>query len=186
MFDREELIRLFHERALKFGDFTLVSGKKSTYYMDGKQITLHAKGLRLVSEGLLDLLSDVECDAIGGMSIGADPIIGGVLTVAAERDQSLIGVMVRKEAKGHGLQKYIEGPLEPGMKVVVIDDVVTTGGSSILACERIQEFGGEVVCVVGICDRMQGGAANFAERNLPFRSLLSIQDFGIDPPKEDE
>ena len=76
MFDREELISLFKERALKFGDFTLASGKKSTYYMDGKQITLHAKGLRLVSEGLLDLLSDVESDAIGGMSIGADPIIG--------------------------------------------------------------------------------------------------------------
>lgn len=186
MFDREELIGLFKERALKFGDFTLVSGKKSTYYMDGKQITLHAKGLRLVSEGLLDLLSDVESDAIGGMSIGADPIVGGVLTVAAERDQSLVGVMVRKDAKGHGTQKYIEGPLEPGMKVVVIDDVVTTGGSSILACERIQEFGCEVVCVVGIVDRMQGGAANFAEHNLPFRSLLSILDFGIEPPKEGE
>ena len=186
MFDREELISLFKERALKFGDFTLASGKKSTYYMDGKQITLHAKGLRLVSEGLLDLLSDVESDAIGGMSIGADPIIGGVLTVAAERDQPLIGVMVRKEAKGHGTQKYIEGPLEPGMKVVVIDDVVTTGGSSILACERIQKFGCEVVCVVGIVDRMQGGAANFAERNLPFRSLLSILDFGIEPPKDGE
>ena len=101
MFDREALIKLFKERALKFGDFTLASGKKSTYYMDGKQITLHAKGLKLVSEGLLDLLSDVEADAIGGMSIGADPIIGGVLTVAAERDQALIGVMVRKEAKRH-------------------------------------------------------------------------------------
>ena len=186
MFDREELIGLFKERALKFGDFTLVSGKKSTYYMDGKQITLHAKGLRLVSEGLLDLLTDVESDAIGGMSIGADPIVGGVLTVAAERDQPLVGVMVRKDAKGHGTQKYIEGPLEPGMKVVVIDDVVTTGGSSILACERIQEFGCEVVCVVGIVDRMQGGAANFAERNLPFRSLLSILDFGIEPPKAGE
>lgn len=186
MLDREELIKLFHERALKFGDFTLASGKKSAYYLDGKQITLHAKGLQLVSEGLLDLLADVEYDAIGGMSIGADPIIGGVLTAAAGRGQSMIGVMVRKEAKGHGTQKYIEGPVEPGMKVVVIDDVVTTGGSSIEACQRIQDFGCEVVCVVGIVDRMQGGAANFAERNLPFRSLLSILDFGIDPPKEDE
>ena len=185
MFDREELIRLFHERALKFGDFTLASGKKSTYYLDGKQITLHSQGLRLVSEGLLDLLADVEFDAIGGMSIGADPIIGGVLTAADARDRSMIGVMVRKEPKGHGTQRYIEGPVEPGMKVVVIDDVVTTGGSSILACERIQEFGCEVVCVVGIVDRMQGGAANFAERNLPFRSLLSILDFGIEPPQDD-
>lgn len=185
MFDREKLIKLFHDRALKFGDFTLASGKKSTYYLDGKQITLHAEGLRQVSEGLLDLLADVEFDAIGGMSIGADPIIGGVLTAAAERDLDMIGVMVRKEAKGHGTQKYIEGPVQPGMKVVVIDDVVTTGGSSLLAVDRIVDFGCEVVQVVGIVDRMQGGAANFAERNLPFKSLLSITDFGIEPPQED-
>lgn len=184
MFDRDELIQLFRDRALKFGDFTLASGKKSTYYLDGKQITLHAKGLKLVSEGLLDLLSDVEFDAIGGMSIGADPIIGGVLTAAADRDTSIVGVMVRKESKGHGTKQYIEGPVEPGMRVVVIDDVVTTGGSSLLAVDRIQDFGCEVVHVVGIVDRMQGGAANFAERNLPFRSLLSILDFGIEPPTE--
>jgi orotate phosphoribosyltransferase len=182
MFNREELIQLFHARALKFGDFTLASGKKSKYYLDGKQITLHAHGLRQVSEGLLELLADVEFDAIGGMSIGADPIIGGVLTVAAEQGRKMLGVMVRKEAKEHGTQKFIEGPVEPGMKVVVIDDVVTTGGSSLLAVDRIQQFGCEVVLVVGIVDRMEGGAANFAARNLPFRSLLSIQDFGIEPP----
>lgn len=182
MFDRDALIKVFQERALKFGDFTLVSGKKSSYYLDGKQVMLHAQGLRLVSEGLLDLLSDVDFQAIGGMSIGADPIIGGVLTVAAEQNRELIGVMVRKEAKGHGTQKFIEGPLQPGMKVVVVDDVVTTGGSSLLAVERIQEFGAEVVEVVGIVDRMQGGAENFAKNNLPFRSLLSIRDFGIEPP----
>ncbi len=182
MFDRDALIKVFQERALKFGDFTLVSGKKSSYYLDGKQVMLHAQGLRLVSEGLLDLLSDVEFDAIGGMSIGADPIIGGVLTVAAEQNREMIGVMVRKEAKGHGTQKFIEGPLEPGMKVVVVDDVVTTGGSSLDAAKRIQDFGAEVVEVVGIVDRMQGGAETFAKHNLPFRSLLSILDFGIEPP----
>ncbi len=184
MYDRQQLIDLFHERALKFGDFTLVSGRKSTYYLDGKQVTLHSQGLKLISEGLLELLSDVEFDAIGGMSIGADPIIGGVLTVAAAQDRSLIGCMVRKEAKGHGTNRYIEGPVEPGQRVVVIDDVVTTGGSSIQAVERIQEYGCKVVQVVGIVDRMEGGAANFAERDLPFRTLLTIQDFGIDPPQD--
>ena len=183
MYDRDQLVRLFHERALKFGDFTLASGKKSKYYLDGKQITLHSAGLRHVSEGLLDLLADVEYDAIGGMSIGADPIVGGVLTAAAERGQELLGFLVRKEAKGHGTNKYVEGPVQPGMKVVVIDDVVTTGGSALLAADRIVEFGCEVVQMVGIVDRMEGGAANFAERNLPFRSLLSIQDFGIEPPQ---
>lgn len=182
MYDRQKLIDLFHQRALKFGDFTLASGKKSTYYLDGKQITLHSEGLRLVSEGLLDLLADVSFDAIGGMSIGADPIIGGVLTVAAARERNLCGFLVRKEPKGHGTQRFIEGPVTAGMKVVIIDDVVTTGGSALQSVDRIVEFGCEVIQVVGIVDRMEGGAANFAARNLPFRSLLSIQDFGITPP----
>ena len=182
MSDRQQLIELFLARALKFGDFTLASGKKSTYYLDGKQISLHSTGLRLVSLGLLGLLSDVEFSAIGGMTIGADPIVGGVLVAAAEQNRSLDGFLVRKEPKGHGTQRYIEGPVTPGAKVVVIDDVVTTGGSAIQAVDRIVEFGCQVVCVVGIIDRMEGGAANFAARNLPFRSLLSIEDFGIKPP----
>ena len=182
MFDRQELIGLFHQRALKFGDFTLASGKKSTYYLDGKQISLHSTGLRLVSHGLLDLLADVKYEAIGGMTIGADPIVGGVLVAAAERNVSLDGFLVRKEPKGHGTQRYVEGPVAPGSSVVVIDDVVTTGGSALLAVDRIIEFGCKVVCVVGIVDRKEGGAANFAARGLPFRSLLSIEDFGIAPP----
>jgi orotate phosphoribosyltransferase len=183
MYDRQRLIALFHERALKFGDFTLASGKKSTYYLDGKQITLHSEGLRLVSLGLLELLNDVEFDALGGMSIGADPIIGGVLTAAAERQRSLDGFLVRKEAKGHGTNRFIEGPVRAGARVVVIDDVVTTGGSSLLAVDRIVEFGCQVVAVVGIVDRKEGGAASFAARVLPFRSLLTIEDFGIQPPE---
>ncbi len=183
MYDRSQLIRLFHERALKFGDFTLASGKKSTYYLDGKQISLHSTGLRQVSLGLLDLLHDVPFDAIGGMTIGADPIVGGVLVAAAESGRSLDGFLVRKEAKGHGTQRYVEGPVRPGSKVVVIDDVVTTGGSALQAVDRIVEFGCEVVCVVGIVDRKEGGAACFAARNLPFRALLTIEDFGIAPPQ---
>src|SRR5262245_38317886 len=116
MFDRQQLIDLFHQRALKFGDFTLASGQKSNYSLDGKQITLHSTGLRLVSEGLLDLLADVSFDAIGGMSIGADPIVGGVLTAATTRGREMCGFLVRKEPKGHGTNKYIEGPVVPGMK----------------------------------------------------------------------
>lgn len=182
MFDRQRLIELFRQRALKFGDFTLASGKKAKYYLDGKQITLHSEGLKLVSEGLLELLADVDYQAIGGMSIGADPIIGGVLTAAAAQQRDLLGFLVRKEAKGHGTQRFVEGPVQPGMKVVIVDDVVTTGGSSLQAADRILEFGCEVVHVVAIIDRLEGGAANFAARNLPLRSLLTIRDFGIEPP----
>ena len=182
MKNRARLIELFRRRALKFGEFTLASGKKAGYYLDGKQITLHSEGLRLVSEGLLDLLAGVDFQAIGGMSIGADPIIGGVLAAAGAGGRDLVGFLVRKEAKGHGTQRYIEGPVQPGMKVVVVDDVVTTGGSSLLSIDRIQEFGCEVVQVAAIIDRMEGGAANFAARGLTLKSLLTIQDFGITPP----
>ena len=186
MFDREKLIELFRERALKFGDFTLASGKKSTYSLDGKQVVLHSHGLRLVSAGLLEMLDDVEFDAIGGMSIGADPIVAGVLAVAAEQGRALNGFMVRKEPKGHGTNKYVEGPVQPGDKVVIVDDVITTAGSALLSVDRAEEFGCKVVQALGVVDRLQGGAANFEKRNIPFKALLSIRDFGIEPPAEDQ
>jgi len=179
MYDRERLKQLVRERALQFGDFTLVSGKKSTYYLDGKQVTLHAEGLLQISWGLLELLADVDYAGFGGMSIGADPIVGGVLTAAAIQGSDLRGFMVRKEAKGHGTKKFVEGPVQPGDRVVIVDDVVTTGGSAIQAIDRVEEFGCQVVQAVGIVDRLQGGAAAFAERGIPFSSLLSVEDFGI-------
>jgi orotate phosphoribosyltransferase len=180
---RTALIELFRARALKFGDFTLASGKKAKYYLDGKQITLHSEGLRLVAEGLLDLLEDVEFEAFGGMSIGADPIVGGVLAQASARGRNLDGFLIRKEAKGHGTGRYVEGPVQPGARVVIVDDVVTTGGSSLQAIERIQEFGCQVVQVVAVVDRLEGGEANFAARGLNLRSLLTIRDFGLNPPE---
>ncbi len=183
MYDKTKLMDLFRERALKFGDFTLASGRKASYYLDGKQVTLHARGLRLVSLGLLEQLRDVEFDAVGGMSIGADPIVAGVLTVAAEQSRELKGFLVRKEPKGHGTQKYVEGPLQQGERVVIVEDVVTTGGSSLLAIDRVQEFGAQVVQVAAIVDRMEGGAAAFRKRGIPFTSLLTIADFGITPPQ---
>jgi orotate phosphoribosyltransferase len=181
-YSQSRLIQLFHERALKFGDFTLASGKKSSYYLDGKQITLQAEGLRLVCLGLWDLLADLEFDAIGGLTMGADPIVGGVLTVAAERGRALTGVLIRKEPKGHGTQRFLEGPVRPGDRVVVIDDVVTTAGSALQAVDRLQEFGAKVVCVVGVVDRHEGGMANVTARGLPLRTLLSITDFGLPAP----
>lgn len=182
MYDRDRLMTLFRERALKFGDFTLASGKKSKYYLDSKQITLHAEGLRLVSAGLLELIADSDAVAFGGMSIGADPIVGGVLTLAAAAGRDLCGFLIRKEAKGHGTGRFVEGPVLPGSKVIVVDDVVTTGGSSLQAIDRIVEFGCTVTDVVAIVDRLEGGAANFAARNLRLRSLFTIRDFGLEAP----
>jgi orotate phosphoribosyltransferase len=182
MYDRQKLISLFRERALKFGDFTLASGKKASYYLDGKQVTLHSAGLRLVSQGFLDLLQGTAFDAMGGMSIGADPLVAGALTVAAEAGRDYSGFLVRKESKGHGTNKFIEGPVSPGMKAVLLEDVVTTGGSSLLAAERAREFGMEVVLVAAVVDRMEGGREAFAAKGIAFQSLLTIEDFGITPP----
>jgi orotate phosphoribosyltransferase len=179
MYDRARLIELFRKHALKFGDFTLASGQKSTYYLDGRLITLHAEGLRLISQGILERLAGVDFAAVGGMSIGADPIVGGVLTVAAERGKPLVGFLVRKQAKEHGTRRAVEGPVERGSNVVIVEDVITTGGSAIEAVDRIEELGCRVACVVGVCDRLQGGAAAFAARGVAFHTLLTIRDLGI-------
>lgn len=179
MYDQQALKSLVRDRALRFGDFTLASGKKASYYLDGKQVTLDAAGARLVGDGILELLLPVLPAAVGGMSIGADPITAAVVTMAGVRGLSLSGFMVRKEAKGHGLQRYIEGPVRPGDRVAIVEDVVTTGGSSLIAIQRAEEYGLVVERVIAIIDRMEGGAAAFAERGYSFSSLLTIADFGI-------
>ncbi len=140
MYDRQRLIELFRQHALQFGEFQLASGRKSTYYLDGRLITLHAEGLRLIAEGVLETLADVDFAAVGGMSIGADPIVGGVLAVAAQRGRSLVGFLVRKEVKEHGTKRTVEGPVQPGSKVVIVDDVMTTGGSSLQAIDRAGDW----------------------------------------------
>ena len=185
MYNKQELLDFIRENSLKFGDFILASGKKASYYLDCKQTTLDARGLTLVGEGILDLLlNDPELpDAVGGMSIGADPITAAILTAAGARDLKLKGFLVRKESKGHGTNKYIEGPVKAGDEVVVVEDVVTTGGSSLTAIERLENAGIKVKGVIAIVDRMEGGREAFHARGYQLRSLLTIQDFGIDPPQ---
>ena len=182
MYDRAALQALIREKALKFGDFTLASGRKAKYYLDGKQITLDSAGARLVGEGLLDLLGSPLPTAVGGMSIGADPITGAVITIAGLRGLPLLGFMVRKEPKGHGLLRYLEGPVQPGQQAVIVEDVVTTGGSSLLAIDRAEEFGLKITGVLAIIDRLEGGAEAFASRGYKFASLFTIRDFGHEPP----
>jgi orotate phosphoribosyltransferase len=183
MYDKQALIALVRQKALKFGQFTLASGRKATYYLDGKQVTLDAAGARLVAEGMLDLLAAGTMPAaVGGMSIGADPITAAVVTMSGVRGVPLVGFMVRKEAKGHGTNQFVEGPVKPGDTAVIVEDVVTTGGSSLMAIERAEQFGLKVLGVLAVIDRMEGGAQAFAQRGYPLRSLLTIRDFGIEPP----
>lgn len=185
MYNKTELISLVRAKALRFGDFTLASGKKAKYYLDGKQVTLDPYGAKLVAEGILDLL-DAEGmpKAIGGMSIGADPITSSVVVMSAVRGTPIVGFLVRKQSKGHGTNQYIEGPVKHGDTVAIVEDVVTTGGSSLEAIERVEGFGLKVQRIIAIIDRMEGGAEAFAKRGYTFSSLLSIRDFGIEPPKE--
>ncbi|MDR1384132.1 MAG: orotate phosphoribosyltransferase [Planctomycetaceae bacterium] len=184
-YHRERLKELIKEKSLKFGDFTLASGKKAKYYLDGKQVVLDAEGAMLIGEGILELILEGGGipEAVGGMAIGADPITASVITIAGTRGIPLKGCMVRKEAKDHGTQKFVEGPVQSGDHIVVVEDVVTTGGSSLLAIERLEAAGLIVNEIIAIIDRMEGGRDAFTGRGYQFRSLFTIKDFGIEPPE---
>ena len=182
MYDKQALIDLVREKALKFGEFTLASGKKANFYLDGKQITLDSTGAKMIAEGILELIGEPLPKAVGGMAIGADPITAAIITMAGVRGLPLKGILVRKEAKGHGTEQYIEGPVSPGDDVVIVEDVVTTGGSSLLAIDRVEAFGLKVTHVIAIIDRLAGGGQAFRDRGYKFSSLLTIRDLGIDVP----
>lgn len=181
VYDRQALIDLVKRQALQFGQFTLASGKQASFYLDCKQVTLDAQGARLVAEGMLELMQDRLPQAVGGMSIGADPITGAVVTLAGIRNLPLAGFLVRKEPKGHGTNRYLEGPVRPGQEAVIVEDVVTTGGSSWQAIARCEEFGLRVTRVLAIVDRLQGGGETFRAKGYEFASLLTIRDLGIEP-----
>ena len=181
MYDPQALAALVREKALRTGEFTLASGKKASYYLDCKQVTLDPRGALLVGEGILDLLGDALPNAVGGMSIGADPITAAVVTMAGVRGLSIMGFLVRKEPKGHGTNRYIEGPVKLGDSALIVEDTVTTGGSSLAAIDRAEEFGLRIERVVAIVDRLEGAAEAFAQRGYPFTSLLSVRDLGIEP-----
>jgi orotate phosphoribosyltransferase len=179
MYDRQALLDLIKQQALKFGDFTLASGKKASFYLDCRQVTLDAQGAKLIGAGMLELMADNMPDLVGGMAIGADPITAAILTLAGINNISLRGVMVRKEPKGHGLGKHVEGPYREGERLVIVEDVVTTGGSSLKAIEHCEAVGLKVNRVLAIIDRLEGGREAFAERGYELTTLFTIKDFGI-------
>jgi orotate phosphoribosyltransferase len=179
MYDREALQQLIRAKALKFGDFTLASGKKASYYLDCRQIPLSAQGATRVGGGLRELVAGELPELVGGMAIGADPITAAILTLAGIKGLPLRGVMVRKEAKQHGTRKLVEGPFKSGESIVIVEDVVTTGGSSLLAIERCEEVGLKVQRVLAIIDRLEGGCGAFAARGYELTTLFTIEDFGI-------
>lgn len=182
----QSLIDLMEKESLQRGTFTLASGKTANYYLDCRRVTLHPKGAGLIGNAMLDFISrnaggEGIPDAVGGMAIGADPITASIVTIAGTKDIELSGFMVRKEAKGHGMGRQVEGPVEPGQNVVIVEDVITSGGSAIKAVEAAREFGLNVLYVLAIIDRLAGGEAAFAEKGLKLHTLTTIRDFGIEP-----
>jgi orotate phosphoribosyltransferase len=169
--------------ALKRGTFTLASGRTSHYYVDGRKVTLSAEGAALIGAGVLELIAGrPEVAAVGGLTLGADPIVGATLALASLSGRNqLRGFLVRKEAKTHGTGNLVEGPLEPGSVVAIVDDVATTGGSSLQAATAVEAMGCKVGLVVVVLDRLEGAAEAFAARGLPFFSLLTIRDLGVEP-----
>ena len=181
--DRDALIAIIENKALRRGRFRLASGREASFYLDAKQVVLDAHGAMLVGRGILDLLRarGPLPQAIGGMAIGADPITAAVVTMAGVAGVPLRGFMVRKEPKDHGTQQYVEGPVVAGDRVVIVEDVTTTGGSALKAIERARAHGLVVERVVTVIDRIAGAAAAFAAEGVPLDSLVTIRDLGIDP-----
>lgn len=172
----DRLLDLLCEFAYREGDFVLSSGQKSSYYINCKPVTLHAEGALATGRLLLSMLSS-DVQAVGGLTLGADPIVTAVSVVSALEGRSIPALIVRKETKGHGTMAYIEGPLLPeGTKVAVLEDVVTTGKSAMQAVERLRGAGYKVDRILSLIDREQGGGELYREAGLDFQAVFTIND----------
>jgi len=173
---RDFLLNLFCQLAYQEGDFTLSSGKKSDYYINGKEVTLHPQGAVAIGRLILPMLPPFTA-AVAGLTLGADPIVSAVSIVSTYEGQPLPALIVRKEAKGHGTGAYIEGMALPaGSKVVVLEDVVTTGRSAMKAVERLRAVGYEVDQVIALVDRQQGGEEFYQSVGLKFQTIFQIPE----------
>lgn len=173
---REILLKLLVKYAYVEGDFVLSSGAKSSYYINGKQVTLRAEGALVIGRLLFELLPE-DTNAVAGLTLGADPLVTAVSVVSAYYDRPIPALIIRKEAKGHGTKAYIEGPnLNTGAKVVVLEDVVTTGKSALQAVERLTAAGYQVTQIIALVDREQGGAELYQSQGIEFKALFSIKE----------
>lgn len=173
MTEREKLRELLKKNSLKFGDFTLVSGKKSSYYFDSKLTTLTAEGAYLVGKSFFSTIEEekIEADLIGGMTLGSDPIVTAVALISRIEGKPIDAFIVRKEPKGHGTQNWLEGLVEKGRRTIIVDDVVTTGGSTFKAIDKAEEFGLKVVAVLALLDREEGGGEAISAK-YPFFPIV--------------
>ncbi|MBE9115748.1 orotate phosphoribosyltransferase [Lusitaniella coriacea LEGE 07157] len=173
---RSQLLQLLTQFAYQEGNFLLSSGQRSSYYINGKQVTLRAEGALTLGRLLFSFLPP-DTQAIAGLTLGADPMVTAVSIVSAWENHPIPALIIRKAPKGHGTQAYIEGPtLAPGAKVVVLEDVVTTGRSAMIAVERLQAVGYRVEQILALVDREQGGAQLYQSQGLTFKAIFSISE----------
>jgi orotate phosphoribosyltransferase len=177
---KAQLLALLDKEALKRGRFVLSSGKTSNYYLDGRIITLTPEGAYLVASIILEMVKDRGLDAIGGPTLGADPITGAVAVLSHLKQIPLKTFIVRKAAKEHGTQRQVEGPaLKEGSRVVLVDDVATSGKSLIEAKEALEKEGVKADTAIVIVDRCEGAALNLAKVGLKLESIFTTKDFGL-------
>ena len=173
---RDKLLEMLKRDAYRHGEFTLSSGVKSEHYVNCKPVTLNGKGLALSSLLMFDCL-EKGVVAVGGLTLGADPLVSGVAMAACSYDREINALIVRKEPKGHGTQAWIEGPMPPeGSRVTVLEDVVTSGGSAIKAAQKLRDAGYVVDRVVSIVDRQEGGKDAMLKAELQLRSLFTLDE----------
>jgi orotate phosphoribosyltransferase len=180
---KNALVSLLKEKSLKLGDFTLASGKKSTYYVDARRTTMSAAGQQIIGDFALSRLRARKWtpDCVGGLTLGADPVAYAVAHASRRAPPSIDAFTVRKEAKTHGTGQLIEGCFEPGDRVVIIEDVFTTGNSALRAVEAVRAAGGVVIGVLGVVDRQQGGIEALTAAGLESEALATIHDLGVKP-----
>jgi orotate phosphoribosyltransferase len=174
---RDALLRQIKDKAVVHGKVTLSSGLEADFYVDLRRITLDGEAAPLAGQVMLDLTAELDFDAVGGLTLGADPVATSMLHAAAARGQRLDAFVVRKANKAHGLQRRIEGTEVKGRRVLVVEDTSTTGGSPLTAVEAVREAGGEVVAVAVIVDR--GAAGAIADAGLPYLAAYSLEDLGL-------
>jgi len=174
--DRDRLRQMLLERSMRFGEFVLSSGATSNYYIDVRKTSLHPEGLKLISHMFHEILQTDNVTAVGGLTLGADPLVAGLMLYSAERGRPLEGFLVRRTTKDHGLRGQVEGNLAGHKRVAILDDVITSGESVLIAAEAAESYKAQVVRVLAVVDRGQGATQIFQQRGLPFTTLFSIEE----------
>ena len=176
---REAIREMINARSVLRGEFVLTSGRTSNYYIDGRMTTLSADGAAMTGQYIFDMIRDLNVDAVGGPTVGADPMATAVSLASYQAGKPIDAFIVRSDRKQHGTMRQIEGPVRPGSRVVVLDDTVTSGGSLLHAAKAAEEAGCEVVKIVAILDRLQGGSQKIRDAGYEFESILTNDDLDL-------